>query len=197
MEKPAHTDHPIHELLHRRWSPLSFDDRPVPQEMLYRLFEAARWAASSYNEQPWTYIVGRRSEEPEQFEKLASVLVPGNAWAHGAPVLALSVAKNTFTQNGAPNRVALHDVGAASASLTFEATYLGIFVHQMSGFDVPRAREIFAIPEGFEPVAMLAIGFGGDPDKLEENLRNRERSDRTRKPVSEIAFTGNWKEKPL
>ena len=197
MEKPANTDHPIHELLHRRWSPLAFDERPVPKEMLYRLFEAARWAASSYNEQPWVYILGIKAEDPEQFETLASVLLPGNAWAKNAPVLALSVAKNTFTHSGAPNRVAVHDVGAASASLVFEATLLGLAVHQMAGFDVAQAREQFGIPEGYEPVAMLAIGFPGDPEKLDEGLKKREYGERKRKPVSDFVFTGKWNEKPF
>ncbi len=197
MEKPAITDHPIHELLHRRWSPLAFDGRPIPREMLYRLFEAARWAASSYNEQPWSYIIGLKSEDPDQFDKLASTLLPGNSWAKDAPVLALSVARNTFTHNGAPNRVAVHDVGAASASLTFEATYLGIFVHQMGGFDVDKSRRIFEIPDGYDPVAMLAIGFPGNPDNLEEALRKREEGVRRRKDISKFVFTGKWDERPF
>jgi nitroreductase len=197
MEKPAAASHPIHELLVRRWSPRAFADRPVPHDVLLRMFEAARWAASSYNEQPWTYIVGVRQVDPEQFDRLASVLAPPNAWAKRAPVLALSILKTTFSHNNSPNGVAMHDVGAASASLTIEGLRDGVFVHQMAGFDKAKAKEVFAIPDGYEPVAMLAIGYPGDPETLEEPLKGRELSERTRKPVSEFVFEGNWGERPF
>jgi nitroreductase len=197
MEKPAAASHPIHELLVRRWSPRAFADRPVPHDVLLRMFEAARWAASSYNEQPWTYIVGVRQVDPEQFDRLASVLAPPNAWAKRAPVLALSILKNTFSHNNSPNAVAMHDVGAASASLTIEGLRDGVFVHQMAGFNKAKAKEVFAIPDGYEPVAMLAIGYPGDPETLEEPLKGRELSERTRKPVSEFVFEGNWGERPF
>jgi nitroreductase len=197
MEKPAAASHPIHELLVRRWSPRAFADRPVPHDVLLRMFEAARWAASSYNEQPWTYIVGVRQVDPEQFDRLASVLAPPNAWAKRAPVLALSILKTTFSHNNSPNGVAMHDVGAASASLTIEGLRDGVFVHQMAGFNKAKAKEVFAIPDGYEPVAMLAIGYPGDPETLEEPLKGRELSERTRKPVSEFVFEGNWGERPF
>ncbi|WP_180541306.1 nitroreductase family protein [Nevskia soli] len=197
MEKPAAASHPIHELLIRRWSPRAFADRPVPHDVLLRMFEAARWAASSYNEQPWTYIVGVRQVDPEQFDRLASVLAPPNAWAKRAPVLALSILKTTFSHNNSPNGVAMHDVGAASASLTIEGLRDGVFVHQMAGFNKAKAKEVFAIPDGYEPVAMLAIGYPGDPETLEEPLKGRELSERTRKPVSEFVFEGNWGERPF
>jgi nitroreductase len=161
------------------------------------MFEAARWAASSYNEQPWTYIVGVRQVDPEQFDRLASVLAPPNAWAKRAPVLALSILKTTFSHNNSPNGVAMHDVGAASASLTIEGLRDGVFVHQMAGFNKAKAKEVFAIPDGYEPVAMLAIGYPGDPETLEEPLKGRELSERTRTPVSEFVFEGNWGERPF
>ena len=197
MEKPAAVSHPIHDLLARRWSPVGFADRPVPRDVLLRMFEGARWAASSYNEQPWTYILGIRRDNPEQFERLASVLVPQNGWAIQAAVLALSIARSPCTHSGSPNRVALHDVGAASANLTFEGMRDGIFVHQMAGFDAAKAKQVFAIPDGYEPVAMIAMGYPGDPTALEDPLKARDLAERKRKPISEFVFEGNWGEQPF
>jgi nitroreductase len=192
MEKPALTEYPVLDLIRRRWSPRAFDAKPVPDAILHSLFEAARWAASSANEQPWSYVMGVKSEDPAQFDRLAGTLAPGNAWAKDAPVLALSLAKTRFSKGGAPNRVALHDVGLATAELTLQAFSEGIFVHQMAGFDVEKAREFFAIPEGYEPVAMIAIGYPGDAEKLDETLRKREFAERTRKRTDEFVFRGKW-----
>lgn len=192
MQKPAANDYPIHELLRQRWSPRAFADKPVPAEILKSLFEAARWAASSFNDQPWTYIVATR-EDAENFAELLSVLMEGNtAWAKGAPVLALAVARLNFQHNGTPNRVALYDVGAASASLTFEATSRRLAVHQMAGFYVDKAKEVFRIPPGWEPIAALAIGYPGDPDGLPEKLRRAETAPRSRKPLAEFVMAGTW-----
>jgi nitroreductase len=192
MEKPALTHHPILELIGRRWSPRAFDPRPVPVPVLESLFEAARWAASSNNEQPWRYIVGVKGEDAAQFDRLASTLVPANAWAKDAPVLILSVAKTRFSRNNNPNRTALHDVGMATENLVLQALSEGIHVHQMAGFDVEKAREVFGIPEGFEPVAMIALGYPGDPGKLDEKLKARELAERTRKPIGEFVIRGKW-----
>ncbi len=165
---------------------------PVPEEALRSLFEAARWAPSCFNEQPWRFLVARRTD-PEAHEKLLSCLSEGNQrWAKQAPVLALSVARTTFTRNGKPNRHAFHDVGLAVAQLTLQATTTGLVVHQMAGFDPERARRLHAIPEGFEPVAVLAIGYPGEPDDLPEDLRERERAARSRRPQREFVFTGSW-----
>jgi nitroreductase len=193
MDKLAPTEHPIHDLLRRRWSPIAFDEnRPVERETLNRVFEAARWAASSFNAQPWNYIVGVKAEDPEMFNKLASTLVPGNAWAHHVPVLALSVAKTAFAHNGQPNRHAFHDTGAASAELALEATSLGLFVHQMAGFDVEKARQVLQIPDGYEPVAMMAIGYPGEPQKLDEKDKPRQFGERRRKPQKDFVFYSGW-----
>src|SRR3954463_9863012 len=132
-QKQATSDHPVHELIARRWSPYAFADRAVSDAVLRSLFEAARWAASSYNEQPWSYIVATKAD-PEAFERLLSCLVEGNqAWARAAPVLALGCTSLHFTRNGKPNAAAVHDLGLASASLTLEATVRSLFVHQMIG----------------------------------------------------------------
>ena len=192
MEKPASTDIPIHDLLRNRRSPRAFADKSVPPHVLRSLFEAARWAPSSNNEQPWAYLVATK-DDPENFAKMLGTLVEFNQnWAKHAPVLALSVAHLNHARDGKPNRVALHDVGSASAQLTLEANARGLFVHQMAGFDGNKARATFHIPEDWQPVAAMAIGYPGDPASLPPALRDRELRPRTRKPLSEVAMTGDW-----
>jgi nitroreductase len=191
-DKRAATDFPIHELLAARWSPYAFQDRPVPDADLRALFEAARWAPSSYNEQPWSYIVATK-ETPDQFAHLLSCLVEGNqVWAKAAPVLALGVVSLRFTRNGQINRAAVHDLGLAAGNLLVEATARGLFVHQMIGILPDRARELFAIPAGYEAWTGLAIGYRAEPTQLLEALQVRERAPRQRKPLSQFVFSGTW-----
>jgi nitroreductase len=190
--KAASPAHPIHELIARRWSPYAFSDRPVSDDDLRSLFEAARWAASSYNEQPWSYIVATKSH-PAEFELLLSCLVEGNQlWANAAPVLALGCTSLLFKLNGKPNAAALHDLGLASATLTLEATSRGLFVHQMIGILPEKAREIYHIPEGVQPLTGLAIGYAADADTLPERLRQRDLAPRSRKLLAEFVFGGAW-----
>lgn len=190
--KQASPDHPIHELLARRWSPYAFADRPVSEDDLRSLFEAARWAASSYNEQPWSYIVATKAD-PAGFERLLSCLVEGNrAWAEAAPVLALGCTSLHFARNGKPNAAAVHDLGLASAGLTLEATARGLSVHQMIGILPDKARELYRIPEGVQPLTGLAIGYVADPDTLPENYRGRDLAPRSRKRLAEFVFGGEW-----
>jgi nitroreductase len=192
MTMRASTDHPVHDLIAQRWSPYAFADRPVSREDLVSLFEAARWAASSYNEQPWSYLVATR-EDPGEFARLLSCLVEGNqAWARAAPVLALGCTSLNFTRNGQPNAAAVHDLGLASANLLLEATARGLLVHQMIGILPDRARELYQIPEGVRPLTGLAIGYAGDPASLPENLRTRDAARRPRKPLASFLFTGKW-----
>ena len=192
MEKPAPTQYPVHELISRRWSPRAFADRAVTAATLCRLLEAARWAASSNNEQPWHYLIATK-EQREEFKRLLSCLRPGNVrWAKDAPVLMLSVASLLFADEGEPNRHAWHDVGQAAANLALEATALGLFIHQMAGFIPEKAREVFAIPAGYEPVAAIAVGYPGDPERLPDDLKQRELKPRERKPIAEFVFTGRW-----
>jgi len=192
MAKRASPDYPVHDLIITRWSPYGFDDRPVPDSDLRSLFEAARWAASSYNEQPWSYIVATKKNAKE-FERLLSCLVEGNqVWAKAAPVLALGIATLTFVRNKKPNRVAVHDLGLAAGNLCLEATARGLMVHQMVGILPDKAREIYAIPEDSEAVTGLAIGYVGDPDRLPDNLKARDRASRQRKPLAEFVFEGKW-----
>ena len=192
MIGPAATDHPVHDLLARRWSPYAFADRPVAKEDLLSLFEAARWAPSSYNEQPWSYLVATR-EDPEEFGRLLSCLVEGNqSWAKAAPVLALGCTTLNFVLNGQPNAAAVHDLGLASASLVLEATARGLAVHQMIGILPDRARELYQVPEGVRPLTGLAIGYAGDPAALPEPLRPRDAARRPRKPLADFLFGGRW-----
>jgi nitroreductase len=191
-QKQAAPDHPIHELIARRWSPYAFADRPVSEDDLRSLFEAARWAASSYNEQPWRYIVATKANHAE-FERLLSCLVEGNqVWAKAAPVLALGCTSLFFALNGKPNAAAVHDLGLASASLTLEATARGLFVHQMIGILPDKARQLYRIPESVQPLTGLAIGYAADPNILPKRLRERDLTPRTRKPLSEFVFGGEW-----
>lgn len=192
MSKRSSTDYPVHDLITKRWSPYSFDDRPVSESDLRSLFEAARWAASSYNEQPWSYIVATK-ENPEEFERLLSCLVEGNqVWAKAAPVLALGIATLKFARNNKPNRVAVHDLGLAAGNLCLEATARGLMVHQMVGILPDKAREIYEIPEDSEAVTGLAIGYVGNPDSLPDTLKERDRAARQRKPLGEFVFGGKW-----
>lgn len=190
--KKATPDQPIHELLAKRWSPYAFADRAVADADLRSLFEAARWAASSYNEQPWSYIVATK-ENPADFERLLSCLVEGNqAWAKDAPVLALGCTSLRFARNDKPNAAALHDLGLASANLTLEATARGLFVHQMIGIEPDRARELYRIPAGVQPLTGLAIGYAADPNTRPEKYRERDLAPRTRKPRAEFVFSVRW-----
>ena len=164
--KPASPDFPIHDLIAERWSPYGFDARAVPATDLSSLFEAARWAASSYNEQPWAYIVATR-DTPAEFARLLSCLVPANqAWAQAAPVLALGVVSLKFAKNGLDNRAAVHDLGLASANLVLEATARGLAVHQMIGLLPDRARELYRIPAPCEALTALAIGYRASAAQL-------------------------------
>jgi nitroreductase len=192
MQKLAPNDAPINELIRNRWSPRAFADKPIPADVLRSLFEAARWAPSSNNEQPWAFFVAPKDDK-ENFEKMLNVLVEFNAgWAKHAPILALAVAELSFAKNNTPNRNAQYDTGSATAWLSVEATARGLFVHQMAGFDPEKARHAFGIPVGWEAIAALAIGYPGDPGSLPDRLKERELAPRTRKPLSEFVMAGHW-----
>ncbi|MGD0892232.1 MAG: nitroreductase family protein [Terracidiphilus sp.] len=176
-------------VLHQRWSPRSFADRDVPATELAKVFEAARWAASSSNEQPWRFLVGTRGSET--YTKIFNSLVEFNqAWAKAAPVLILTVTRTKFSRNETPNRVALYDLGAASSYLTLQAAALGIATHQMAGFDPEAARKAFGIPDVYEVATVIALGYQGEPAALpNEKFVAQEVAPRTRKPLSEFVFS--------
>jgi nitroreductase len=180
------------DVIRRRWSPRAFSERPVSAQELALLLEAARWAASSNNEQPWRFIIARKSD-PETYQKLLESLVESNqVWARNVPLLLLTVAKRTFTSNGNPNRFALHDTGMALANLMLQATSMGISAHPMGGYDREKARANFAIPEDFELGAAVAVGYLGDTASLLPKHQQSEMAPRTRKPIEALAFSGVW-----
>lgn len=190
--KVASTDHPVHDLIKSRWSPYGYSDKPVAEDDLLSLFEAARWAASSYNEQPWSYIVATK-DDPEEFERLLGCLVEGNQpWARHAPVLVLCVATMKFKRNDKPNKAAIHDLGLAAGNVCFEATARGLFVHQMIGILPDVAREAYSIPDGAEAVTAMAIGYAADPETLSDQIKERDTTPRQRKPLAEFVFSGKW-----
>jgi nitroreductase len=190
--KRAVTDYPILPILAERWSPYGFQDRPVSEADLRSLFEAARWAASSYNEQPWNYLIAT-SENSAEFGRLLSCLVEANqAWAKQAPVLVLGIVSLRFARNNQDNRAAVHDLGLAAGNLLAEATTRGLSVHQMIGILPDKARELYQIPEHFEAWTAMAIGYKADPTKLPDALRERDMAPRQRKPLNKFVFTCRW-----
>lgn len=192
MSKPAETRYDVHDLIRDRWSPLAFADRPVSGEELGRLLEAARWAASSYNEQPWGYVIATR-DDAEAFETMHGCLAEGNQpWTAKAPVLMLACAKQQFERNGKPNRHAAHDVGLANGNLVLQAMAHGLYVHMMAGFEPQKARVVLGIPEGWDPLTMMAVGYLGSAADLPESLRERENAPRSRRPMSDFVFAGKW-----
>jgi nitroreductase len=190
--KQATTDHPVHALVANRFSPYAFADRDVTAEDLRSIFEAARWAPSSYNEQPWAYIVATRDGLADYERVLSCLVEPNQAWAKAAPVLALGIARTTFTRNDKSNAAALHDLGAASAHLSFEATARGLSVHQMIGIVPDRAREAFQIPDHSEALTGLAIGYASDPAQAPDPYRARDEAPRERKALDTFVFSGNY-----
>jgi len=192
MDRAAPADHPISPLLRGRYSPYVFDPaRDVAESDLTALFEAARWTMSCYNDQPWRYVVGVRSRDPETWNKVLDVLVEGNqAWARHAPVLALGLTALNFERNGNRNPAARHDLGAASACLTVEASSRGLYVHQMLGIEPEKARKIFALPDDIEAVTGIAIGYRGSLDEADDKLADRDQRPRERRPLSEIIIRG-------
>jgi nitroreductase len=176
-----------------RWSPRSFSDRAVTTADLRKVFEAARWAASAYNEQPWRYLVGTRNSPTH--EKIFSTLIGFNqSWAGSAPVLILGVASTKFSHNGTENAYAAYDLGAASSYLTLEAAALGLTTHQMAGFDHEAARKAFDIPADYALGSVIALGYQGEPSALgNEQMISMEVAPRERKPQSEFVLSA-WGE---
>lgn len=188
MIKEAKTKYPVIELIRNRWSARAFSKKSISDESLFTLFEAAGWAASSNNEQPWRYIYAKR-EDKETFEKIVDCLMPGNQpWAKHAAVLIIAVAKTTTGPENKPNLAAMHDVGSANATLLLQATSQHIYGHMMGGYDRLKTREKFNIPAGYDPVLIMALGYLDSPDTLEEPFKTREVTPRTRKELSEFVF---------
>jgi nitroreductase len=180
MQKSAAFESPILEVIQLRKSSRAYADRPVEQEKIDSLFEAARWAPSSVNEQPWLYLYATKDQQP-LWSKIFETLTPGNqVWAGHAPLLILSLARKNFLRNEMPNLSARYDLGGANAILSLQAAHLGLNVHQMGGFDASKAKENLHIPDRYESVVILAIGYPGDAQTLPEHLKAREVAPRER-----------------
>jgi len=193
LERPAPADHPVHRLIAARWSPRALDpDRPVEREKLESIFEAARWAPSCFNDQPWNFLVFT-AENPEAREKARECLSEGNAWAHKAPVLIFSVARKNFTHNGKPNRFAEHDQGMASVLAALEAVNRGLCFHQMAGFSRKKLAEYFGVPEGYEVMAAVAVGYPGKIADLPPDKREAETAPREREPQTAFVHYNGWR----
>ena len=182
----------LHELLTRRWSPVAFDPRPVEYEKMHQLFEAAKWAPSGRNAQPWRFIFA--TKDTSEYEVLFDLLDEGNkVWAKTAPLLVLSLAQVISTYKNRPNRLAFYETGMAVANLLLQATHMDLYVHQMAGYDEERAKEVLVIPTRYEPAAMMAIGYKGDPSQLPAEVAAREQKERTRMEISKFLVPGRCK----
>jgi nitroreductase len=191
MDNPAPVDHRVNDLVRDRWSPRAFADTAIDEPVLRSLLEAARWAPSANNSQPWRFLVARR-EEPEEFARLLGCLVPANQrWASKAAVLMVAVA-TTVDHKGRALGHAEYDTGQAVAWLSCEATAREIRVHQMGGFDPDRVRQVYGVPDDARPLVAIAIGYPGDPQSLDDDLKERELAPRTRRPQSELVFSGKY-----
>ena len=192
MKNPV--DHPVNELVSARWSPYGFDaEKSVSSEVLASVFEAARWSNSANNAQPWRYIVANRDTDADLWNRVLCTLMEGNqAWARYVPVLSVGLIQTHFEYNGKLNSTAKHDLGAASAFLTLEATARGLAVHQMAGIHVDKIRDAFSLPETIVPVTALAIGYAGANAQLDPKYLKRDEKVRERKPVNEIILNGGF-----
>lgn len=194
MQKPAITQVNIHEIIANRWSPRAFDaEKSVSKEQVIALLEAARWAPSCFGDQPWRFIVWNKFEDESAWQQAFDCIVPNNqVWVKSAPVLILACADTLFGHNQSPNRWAQYDTGSAVENLCLQATSMGLVTHQMGGFNSDKTREVFAIPEQYTPMAMLAVGYQGDANNLPEELKAREIAERARKPLGQLFFEGVW-----
>ena len=194
IDKTADTQVPIHELIASRWSGRAYDpDRPVEREKLTAILEAARWAPSCFNDQPWRYLVWDRFRDPDNWQQALACLAEKNqGWAQRAPLLMLATAGTAFSHNNKPNRWGQYDTGAASENICLQAAALGLMAHQMGGFDVDRVRVVFAIPDAYDCMAMITIGYAGDPTLLDEDLRQAELDSRSRQPLEKHFYESSW-----
>lgn len=191
MNKDAKTKFEILPLLKKRWSPRAFSEKPVTNEQLKRLFEAARWTPSASNEQPWAFIIGKKGDDT--YQKIFSILVEFNQlWCKFAPILVLSFARINSQKGDKKNHYRKYDVGQSVAHLSFQAHSEGLYIHQMGGFDLKMAVEIFNVPEEYEAVSALAIGYIGDPEILHPNLKKLEFQKRERLDSSQFVFSGKF-----
>ncbi len=194
LEKPAKTQVMIQDLIAKRWSPRAFDpEKLVTREQIITLLEAARWAPSSRNEQPWHFLVFDKQTNLAAWENMLSCLDEANQqWAKHAPLLILTTAKGNFEHNNQPNRWALYDCGAAAENICLQATALGLVVHQMGGFKLAKTHELMGLPIEITCLSVMAIGYQASPEILEDSFKTRELEERSRKPLTESFYEGPW-----
>ena len=198
MQKTAITQVPIADLIANRWSPRAFDAaKPVSQAQIIALLEAARWAPSCFGDQPWRFLICQKNSnqnaDTEAWQQAFDCLASSNqTWVQAAPILMLTCADTLFGHNQSPNRWAQHDTGAAAENLCLQASHMGLAAHQMGGFNADLARDKFAIPAQYTPMAMIAVGYAGNPNQLPDELKQRELAERKRKPLGELFFTASW-----
>jgi len=194
MKNPAITQTPIDETLASRWSGRAYDaTKAVSQTQIISLLEAARWAPSCFGDQPWRFIVWDKTTDIKAWQQAFDCLVPANqSWVKDSPVLVLVCADTLFGHNQKPNRWAQYDTGAAAENLCLQASSIGLMAHQMGGFDADKAREAFAVPTQYVPMAMVAVGYAADISILEGEILARETAERKRKPLNELFFKGTW-----
>ena len=191
LKKPAETSEPVHELIRDRWSPRAFQDRGVPKDVLVSLLEAARWAPSCNNSQPWRYILATRDDGAE-YEKAQSCINERNQrWTRGAPVVGF-VCAHKIMPNGNPSPTHLYDTGMGTAQLIVQATAHGLYVHQMAGILRDKVRETFAVPDDTDVVCGIALGYQGEAGQLPEELPEREVQPRERRALSDFVFSGRF-----
>ena len=182
----------LNKLIEERYSPRAFSSKKVEEEKIALLIEAARWAASSFNGQPARYIIGRKGDE--NYDRIFNSLMPKNQlWNKSVPVLILTLAKATNSYNGKPNLYAQHDLGLAIGNLSIQAMEMGLYVHQMAGFDKSKAKELFNIPDDFLPTTAIAVGYLGDINELSEELKKMEQAPRVRREYDQLVYSGDWK----
>ena len=193
LDKPAVTSQPVHDLIRNRWSPRSFDaGKPVSRATVATLFEAARWAASCNNGHPWRFVIGTSDDTTAHAKLLGCFNARNQRWAKNAPVLIIVCARKTFEANGNPNIHAWYDTGAAVAQLSAQATAMGLRLHQAAGIERDKARTELGVPDEFDIVCGIGLGYQGDPDALPEELPGREREERVRKPLDEVVYAGGF-----
>ena len=194
LSRPINTAVPVLPLFAARYSGMSFDpERTLTPDQLLALAEAARWAPSCHNDQPWRYLICDKASDPAAWNLAFDCLLEKNqAWCKYAPVLIISCCDTVLIHTGAPNAFGAYDTGAASVCMSLQAASMGLIAHQMGGFVPDKARELFAIPERFKPMAMMAVGYQMPEDKLLEAYRSRELGARVRKPLGENFFVGAW-----
>jgi len=194
MHNPAITQVPIDATIANRWSGRAYDDKKaVSYEQVLALLEAARWAPSCFGDQPWRFIVWNKNTDAKAWQSAFDCLVAGNqAWVKDAPVLLLVCADTLFNHNQQPNRWSQYDTGAAAENLCLQASSMGLMAHQMGGFNADAARDAFAIPAQYIPMAMISVGYPADIANLEGEILSRETAERNRRPLNALFFANSW-----